>query len=70
LCQCKGGSSAPAPAPAPTPKGGDNCKVCSTCESIPGNIQGASDAHCKPCALGKQAWWPCNVKGLCRCGTD
>mmetsp|Transcript_28644 Transcript_28644/g.46095 ORF Transcript_28644/g.46095 Transcript_28644/m.46095 type:complete len:613 (-) Transcript_28644:67-1905(-) len=70
LCQCKGGSSAPTPAPAPTPKGGDNCKVCSTCESIPGNIQGASDAHCKPCALGKQAWWPCNVKGLCRCGTD
>jgi hypothetical protein len=39
------------------------------CHAIPGNNQGATDANCDPCGSG-QTWWPCNVSGLCDCGTN
>jgi len=45
----------------------DGCMVCGVCEAIPGNPHTATDAHCSPCALGGQSWWPCNIEGLCRC---
>jgi len=44
-----------------------DCKTCSTCVSVPGNPHAATDVHCSPCAMDGQAWWPCDVDGLCQC---
>lgn len=54
-------SSTPAPAFA--------CSSCSTCLAVPGNSQAASDSQCSACKMGGQSWWPCNVAGLCQCGS-
>jgi len=45
------------------------CGSCTECIAVPGNNQGATDAHCAPCALNGQTWWPCNVDGACQCAS-
>ena len=46
------------------------CNTCSTCVAVPGNSQAATDSMCSPCAMDGQSWWPCNVGGLCQCGSS
>jgi hypothetical protein len=43
------------------------CLKCDVCKAVAGNIQGATSAHCAPCAKGGQSWWPCNIRDLCTC---
>jgi hypothetical protein len=76
LCQC---AAQPYPTTAPitttttTPytsaRGptGNPCANCGKCTAVFGNMQGATSAHCAPCANNAQTWWPCNVSGLCKC---
>ncbi len=47
------------------------CATCSSCIAIAGNAQAAKDSDCAPCGSGTlQAWWPCNVSGLCQCASS
>merc|ERR1712066_1101660 len=70
LCQCGRDSSTVSTTTtttAATTTPNDGCMTCGACEAIPGNPHAATDAHCSPCALGGQSWWPCDIEGLCRC---
>jgi len=70
LCQCghdRITTSSTTTTTAATTRPDDGCMACGACEAIPGNPHAATDAHCSPCALGGQSWWPCNIEGLCRC---
>eukprot|EP00928_Gymnodinium_smaydae_P046612 TRINITY_DN3105_c0_g3_i1.p1 TRINITY_DN3105_c0_g3~~TRINITY_DN3105_c0_g3_i1.p1 ORF type:complete len:1251 (-),score=136.36 TRINITY_DN3105_c0_g3_i1:411-4163(-) len=60
-------SQAPSIRPTASPAPSSGCSSCASCEAVPGNAQSATDGHCSPCANDGQAWWPCNVEGLCRC---
>eukprot|EP00656_Telonema_subtile_P030068 TRINITY_DN330_c0_g1_i1.p1 TRINITY_DN330_c0_g1~~TRINITY_DN330_c0_g1_i1.p1 ORF type:complete len:931 (+),score=199.88 TRINITY_DN330_c0_g1_i1:188-2980(+) len=55
-------------APPSPPSDGSCASNCDSCVAIPGNPQSAQDEACAPCANG-QAWWPCNVEGLCKCAS-
>jgi len=62
-------SAAPATTKAPTPV--TAAPATGGCIAIVGNSQGATDAHCAPCATG-QTWWPCGkTLGVCTgsCGS-
>merc|ERR1712072_658637 len=59
--------SSTTPAQTSTVSPATGCKTCTSCTSIPGNPQAATDEQCMPCAMGGQSWWPCNVIGLCQC---
>eukprot|EP00929_Paragymnodinium_shiwhaense_P033090 TRINITY_DN18238_c0_g1_i1.p1 TRINITY_DN18238_c0_g1~~TRINITY_DN18238_c0_g1_i1.p1 ORF type:complete len:799 (+),score=136.39 TRINITY_DN18238_c0_g1_i1:173-2569(+) len=65
-------TAAPASTTGSAPVASDGCGGCESCEAVPGNAQSATDGQCTHCAMGGQSWWPCNVKGLCRCaaGSD
>merc|ERR1712050_738169 len=70
LCHCGRDSSTASSTmttTAATTTPNDGCMRCGACEAIPGNPHAATDAHCSPCALGAQSWWPCDVEGLCQC---
>ena len=61
-------TAAPTTVRSTTPGSKYACAACETCVAVPGNIQSASDAHCAPCGSGTlQAWWPCDISGLCQC---
>ena len=45
------------------------CGACDACIAVPNNGQAATDSMCLPCARNGQSWWPCNVSGLCQCGS-
>merc|ERR1712083_854861 len=68
LCQC--GSSDGSTTSTATLPLVESCRTCSECVAIPVNPHNANDDHCAPCALDGQAWWPCDVEGLCQCGSS
>merc|ERR1712083_279800 len=68
LCQC--GSSDGSTTSTATLPLVESCKHCGECVAISGNPHNANDDHCAPCALDGQAWWPCDVDGLCQCGSS
>jgi len=45
-----------------------DCSSCSTCVVGEDPLQSVSDSACQACAMGAQAWWPCNQARLCKCG--
>lgn len=54
-----------------TTTSGNACSTCATCVAVPYNVQATTDSQCSPCGSGTlQAWWPCNVSGLCQCSGE
>lgn len=56
--------------PSSDPGDSKPCTECSICVAVPDNFQAATNSDCSPCGANTlQAWWPCNVAGLCQCGS-